>query len=63
MDADDLAGQCPICRETHPGGSCTALHQFSIVLLEIDDFTPLEAVRAAEAALVRAADEMTRWVN
>ncbi len=63
MDADQLAGCCPICREPHPGGFCTALHPFSIVLLEIDDFTPAEALRAAEAALVRAANEMTRLVN
>ena len=64
MNADDLAGHCPICRDAHTGGSCTILMPFSIVLLEIDDFTSVEALQKAEAAFERAAVTMTqRRVN
>lgn len=63
MDAHDLASECPICREVHRGGFCTPLNPFTIVLLEIDEWTPQEALRAAESALTRAAEEMARRVN
>ena len=63
MNAQDLAGHCPICRDTHAGG-CTAVMPFSIVLLEIDDFTSAEALKKAEAAFARAATAMNqRRVN
>jgi hypothetical protein len=64
MNADDLAGHCPICQDLHAGGSCTALMPFSIVLLEIDECTSAEALKKAEAALARAARTMVqRRVN
>ena len=64
MNADDLAGHCPICRDLHAGGSCTVLMPFSIVLLEINECTLAEALRKAEAAFARAAITMTqRRVN
>jgi hypothetical protein len=64
MNADDLAGNCPICRDAHAGGSCTVLMPFSIVLLEIDDCTSAEALKKAEVAFARAATTMIqRRVN
>ncbi|HMC21840.1 MAG TPA: hypothetical protein VKL19_08345 [Thermoanaerobaculia bacterium] len=60
MNADELAGHCPICRDMHAGGCCTALMPFSIVLLEIDDSTSADALKKAETALARAATVMNQ---
>jgi len=60
MTAEDLAGHCPICRDVHAGGCCTALMPFSIVLLEIDECTSAEALRKAEAAFGRSAILMSQ---
>ncbi|HEY8133284.1 MAG TPA: hypothetical protein VII12_15520 [Thermoanaerobaculia bacterium] len=60
MNADELAGQCPICRDLHAGACCTALMPFSIVLLEIDDSTSAEALKKAEDAFARAATVMNQ---
>ena len=60
MNAEELSGVCPICRYTHMGGGCTG-RQVSIVLLEISDCTSSEAMRKAEAAFRRAANEIAQW--
>ena len=51
MNAGDLSGFCPLCREPHAGG-CTVLSSMSIVLFEIDAATSAEDLARAEAALV-----------
>ena len=54
MDAGDLSGHCPLCREPHVGG-CTVLSSMSIVLFEVDAATSAEDLAKAEAAYLRAA--------
>lgn len=60
MNARELARRCPICREETLGGCCTSGMPFSIVLLEIDEWTPAEAVQNVQAALARAANEIAQ---
>jgi len=57
MNAGDLSGFCPLCREPHAGG-CTVLSAMSIVLFEIDAATSAEDLARAEAAYLRAAKKI-----
>ena len=57
MNAGDLSGFCPLCRERHAGG-CTVLSSMSIVLFEIDAATSVEDLARAEAAYLRAAKKI-----
>jgi hypothetical protein len=54
MDAGELSGSCPLCRDRHAGG-CTVLSAMSIVLFEINEYTSPEDLAAAEEAYARAA--------
>jgi hypothetical protein len=54
MDAGEMSGFCPLCREPHTGG-CTVLRSMSIVLFEVDAATSPEDLAKAEAAYLRAA--------
>lgn len=54
MDAGEMSGFCPLCREPHAGG-CTVLSSMSIVLFEVDAATSAEDLAKAEAAYLRAA--------
>jgi len=57
MDAGEMSGFCPLCREPHAGG-CTVLRSMSIVLFEVDAATSAEDLAKAEAAYLRAAQKV-----
>jgi hypothetical protein len=57
MDARELSGMCPLCREKH-AGYCTVLSTMSIVFYEVDETTTPEELATAEAAYLRAAQKI-----
>ncbi len=65
MNARELGQRCPLCREEAVGGRCACVVPLRFVVLQIDEWTPEEALANVQLALQRAANALCdpRYVN